>query len=47
MNPGSFYHIFNHANGRENLFVEEKNYNFFLEKTAFHVMPYLLKSYNL
>lgn len=30
--PGEFYHIFNHANGFEDLFLEEKNYPFFLEK---------------
>lgn len=28
----SHYHIFNHANGFENLFREAKNYHFFLEK---------------
>ena len=39
MIPGEFYHLFNHANGRENLFVEEKNYSFFLEKLAYHIFP--------
>jgi len=39
MEPGLCYHIFNHANGRENLFVEEKNYNFFLRRLEFHVCP--------
>lgn len=39
MVPGRFYHLFNHANGRENLFIEEKNYRFFLEKLALHIIP--------
>jgi putative transposase len=39
MVPGQFYHLFNHANGRENLFIEEKNYRFFLEKLALHIIP--------
>ena len=26
------YHIYNRANGIENLFIEEKNYDFFLDK---------------
>jgi REP element-mobilizing transposase RayT len=39
MIPNQFYHVFNHANGRENLFVEDKNYKFFLEKLAFHIFP--------
>ena len=32
MEPGLCYHIYNHANGRENLFIEERNYNFFLKR---------------
>jgi len=39
MDPGQFYHVFNHANGRENLFIEERNYSFFLKKLAEHVLP--------
>lgn len=39
MAPGEFYHVFNHANGWENIFKEERNYRFFLEKLAFHVLP--------
>jgi len=39
MLPGENYHLFNHANGRENLFVEQKNYSFFLERTARHILP--------
>ncbi|MFO7822659.1 MAG: transposase [Cyclobacterium sp.] len=32
MEPGQSYHIFNHANGAENLFREEENYRFFLKQ---------------
>lgn len=39
MQPGSFYHIFNRANGFENLFREEKNYSFFLKKMQEHILP--------
>ena len=39
MRPGETYHIFNHANGHENLFAEEKNYDFFLSKLATYILP--------
>ncbi|MBD3630294.1 transposase [Cyclobacterium sp.] len=32
MEPGQTYHIFNHANGGENLFRDEENYRFFLQQ---------------
>jgi REP element-mobilizing transposase RayT len=32
MELGQSYHIYNHANGSENIFREEKNYRFFLQK---------------
>ncbi|MCO5233541.1 MAG: transposase [Chitinophagales bacterium] len=35
----TYYHIYNHANGDENLFREEKNYPFFLEKYYQHIDP--------
>ncbi|MCC6721226.1 MAG: transposase [Bacteroidia bacterium] len=35
----TYYHIFNHANGDDNLFREEKNYPFFLEKYHQHIDP--------
>ena len=34
LEPGCFYHIYNHANGNENLFLEAENYFFFLRKYA-------------
>ena len=39
MIPGKDYHLFNHANGRENIFIEERNYAFFLEKLSKHILP--------
>ncbi len=39
MQPGSTYHLFNHANGWENLFCEDKNYDFFLGRLSIHVLP--------
>lgn len=39
MLPGEVYHFYNHANGWENLFVEERNYWFFLDKLKLHVLP--------
>ena len=35
----TYYHIFNHANGDDNLFREQKNYPFFLEKYHQHIDP--------
>lgn len=32
MEPGQTYHIFNHANGDENIFREDENYRFFLKQ---------------
>src|SRR5690554_4833686 len=34
-----YYHIYNHANGNENLFREQKNYEYFLEKYKQHINP--------
>lgn len=39
MVPGRVYHIYNHANGNENLFIEERNYFFFLDKLQQYVSP--------
>lgn len=32
MDPSQSYHVFNHANGSENIFREEENYRFFLQQ---------------
>jgi len=37
--PGSYYHIYNHANGNENLFAEQENYRFFLQQYQKHIRP--------
>lgn len=34
-----YYHIYNHANGDDQLFREEKNYDFFLRKYRQHIDP--------
>ena len=38
MQPGNYYHLYNHANGTENLFIEERNYGFFLQLMAKHIL---------
>ena len=37
--PNQSYHIFNHANGFENIFMEDENYRFFLEKYKQYISP--------
>lgn len=37
--PNQSYHIFNHANGFENIFMEDENYRFFLEKYQQYIKP--------
>lgn len=39
LQPNSAYHIFNHANGFENILNENKNYRFFLEKYILYISP--------
>lgn len=41
MTPGNYYHVYNHANGTENLFKETKNYYFFLNKISLHILPFV------
>lgn len=35
--PEKYYHIFNHAVGKEILFRNDENYNFFLKKYNFYI----------
>lgn len=35
----AYYHIYNHANGNENLFLEDENYRFFLAKYEKYMVP--------
>ena len=37
--PNTSYHIFNHANGFENVFKAKENYRFFLEKYRLFISP--------
>ncbi len=37
--PGKIFHIYNHGNGNDNLFRQEKNYDFFLQKYEQHIVP--------
>lgn len=39
MLPNECFHIYNHANGNENLFVEPRNYDFFLGRLSTFVYP--------
>ena len=39
MQPDRFYHYFNRANGNENLFREEKNYQYFLQLLRKYIPP--------
>ena len=35
--PGKFYHIYNRGNNRENIFIEQRNYNYFHEQWQKHI----------
>jgi putative transposase len=39
LEPGLYYHIYNRANGSENLFRTDENYYFFLKKYAEYINP--------
>lgn len=39
LEAGYYYHFFNRGNNRENIFLEEKNYYFFLELMKKHLLP--------
>lgn len=39
LQPDISYHIYNHANGFENIFRCDENYRFFLEKYRLHISP--------
>jgi len=36
---GQYYHIYNRGNNKENIFIEQKNYNYFLEKMKKYLLP--------
>ena len=39
LEPDTSYHIFNHANGFENVFCQEDNFHYFLEKVRLYISP--------
>lgn len=39
MPPGTYYHIYNHANGSENLFRKPENYRYFLQQWQKCIAP--------
>jgi REP element-mobilizing transposase RayT len=39
--PGAVYHVFNRGNNKENIFMEEKNYLYFLELIKKHLLPFV------
>jgi putative transposase len=39
LTPGEIYHVYNHANGNENLFREARNYPYFLDKCLKYLTP--------
>jgi REP element-mobilizing transposase RayT len=39
LRSGQYYHIYNHANGDDNLLKEAKNYSYFLAKYQQHINP--------
>jgi REP element-mobilizing transposase RayT len=38
--PDAYFHIFNHAVGHDNLFKDEENYYYFLEKISEWILPF-------
>ncbi|MEN2489220.1 transposase [Flavobacterium sp. B11] len=36
---GHYYHVYNRGNNSENIFIEEKNYSYFLEKVKKYILP--------
>ena len=39
LQPGKYYHIYNRGNNREDLFIEERNYVYFLKLYSKHILP--------
>ncbi|MCL5020567.1 MAG: hypothetical protein M1339_02660, partial [Bacteroidetes bacterium] len=37
LEPGEFYHVFNHANGYDNIFRADRNYRLFLQLYSTHI----------
>jgi len=39
LEPGKYYHLYNRGNNGENIFVEERNYHYFLRLYTKHIEP--------
>ncbi len=39
LEPGKYYHIYNRGNNREDLFKEDRNYDYFLKLYEHHICP--------
>lgn len=39
LQPGCYYHIFNRGNNRENIFIEARNYDYFINLYARYIEP--------
>jgi REP element-mobilizing transposase RayT len=39
LEPGKYYHLYNRGNNGENIFVEERNYHYFMRLYAKHIEP--------
>ena len=39
LTPNTYYHIYNRANGNENIFASYENYRFFLKKYQEYILP--------
>jgi len=39
--PNTIYHVFNQGNNRQQIFLQDKNYIFFLCKVRKHLLPYI------
>ncbi len=38
--PSSFFHVYNHGNGDDNIFRSDENYLYFLSKYELHIIPF-------
>ena len=39
LEPGHYYHIYNRGNNRENIFIEERNYLYFMQLYQKYILP--------
>ncbi len=39
LEPGKYYHLYNRGNNGENIFIEERNYHYFMRLYAKHIEP--------